>query len=566
MAEIIITPSEHTYTADTFDIRISDPNSLMWLHAYMDYLMEREIKRTYRGNHIPDPDYKRICICVGQKDTPGNREKINEADRMAYAIGWIKYDKEGSYGYSSEERLYRNNIIYLDKKVYQQYLAIKSDDHRYNTLVKCFYSGYTPKHNELFDQDYYGAGVLNKFHFDRYGYGREVLENIQFDQVRLTLITYLSKFTPGKWYTTQSFIEAIEKQEPYFFIPKNHKVSRYNPDKSRYADFYESSISGDYQKRAIDEKDLDAFQRVEGRFVERFLESLPYTLGWVELAYTKKCPDDVLPSYGHLQAFKITPILDMLYKQSVPAPRVTLLPNYEMTVEGLYYPVTLMHQLAQLGDINHQGTVSQVTLNKDKIIKLSAAQPELDIVLMLKKITHQSLPHNVETDLSEWCQQGEAFTLYNEVVLFESPYSHDCLKEHLVKNIAKGVFMVSDDQKLAAKLDKAQDVSLIINHSNDAFTLLPKSYNTRLPKVGVKQVKKKQPKRKIKLKKQTHVSYDFLDKEAFQLIKETLIAKKIVIGVNESNRTISFSKQYETDFKQALKTAHDRYQFIIEEE
>ena len=141
----MITPSKDNYTADQFKIKIADPNGLMWLHTYMNYLMEREIKRTYRGNDIPDPDYKRICAAAGEKDTPENRERIDAADRMAYSIGWINYDKEGAYSYGSDENLYRNNIIYIDKKIYRKYLSIENDDHRYKKLVQAFYSNNRPK-------------------------------------------------------------------------------------------------------------------------------------------------------------------------------------------------------------------------------------------------------------------------------------------------------------------------------------------------------------------------------------------------------------------------------------
>jgi len=44
-----------------------------------------------------------------------------------------------------------------------------------------------------------------------------------------------------------------------------------------------------------------------------------------------------------------------------------------------------------------------------------------------------------------------------------------------------------------------------------------------------------------------------------------LIAKHIVISVNESSRTISLSKKHEHEFKMSLKAA-ENYQFAVEEE
>jgi len=120
--------------------------------------------------------------------------------------------------------------------------------------------------------------------------------------------------------------------------------------------------------------------------------------------------------------------------------------------------------------------------------------------------------------MKEWCHQGDAFKLYTNSVILESKYTHDFLAEHIVTSIDKSTFIVNDYQAVIDKLDANEDVSLVIEHDDDKFKLLPKSYMTALPKDGVKQAKKSQPKRMVKLKKQTMLSYDFADKEAFNLI------------------------------------------------
>ena len=48
-----------------------------------------------------------------------------------------------------------------------------------------------------------------------------------------------------------------------------------------------------------------AFERVEGRFVERFLEGIPLALGYVDVAYSDE-KDTVFPSINKLQAFRVT--------------------------------------------------------------------------------------------------------------------------------------------------------------------------------------------------------------------------------------------------------------------
>ncbi len=543
---------------------IPDTRILLWLHAYMDYLCSREVKRSYRGNKIPDADYKRLCKSINQEDNEHNRSYIDEADRIAYAIDWIHYDKHGSYSYSSDDQLYRNNIIKISKKNYQDYLNIESEDKRYKSLVKRLYTSVAVKNNELFQSDYYGANVLSKFSVSYYS--RTIIEAIKFKAARLAIIDALSTLKPDTWYSVDRLIDYMQQHHRYFLISEKTKSPSYSAGKkNRYAHFNERLTTDKYTPITIDESMSDAFRRVEGRFIERFLETLPYTLGWVELAYDKEDNSNVIPSLGHLKAFKVTNLFYLLYVNPVPAPTVKVLPNYEITVESLIYPVKIMHQLMKFGDFSNHGAISQIKIDKNNIIQLSANEPDLNIIELLKTLNAQALPQNVETDMQEWCHQGDAFKLYTNNVILESKYSHDFLCKHITSTIDKNTFIVHDHETLISKLDDAEDVSLIIDHGYDKFTLLPKSYATALPKDGVKKAKKSKPKRKVKLKKQTMLSYDFSDKEAFHLIKEDLIAKHIVIGVNESSRTISLSKQHEQTFKKSLK-ASENYQFAVEEE
>ncbi|GGF93287.1 MULTISPECIES: hypothetical protein [Cysteiniphilum] len=550
---------------DQYKHIIPDTRILLWLHAYMDYLCLREVKRSYRGNHIPDADYKRICKSINQEDSENNRRYIDEADRIAYAMHWIQYDKRGSYGYTSDERLYKNNIIKVSKEDYQDYLNITNEDKRYKALVKRLCISVVPESNELFQSEGYGAGILNKFPLEYY-YAKDVVSQINFEAARLAIIDALATLKPEVWYSVDTLVDYLHKHHCYALIPEKMKPSRHSYGKAnRYAHFNEHPSTDKYKTTTIDQSMTDAFKRVEGRFVERFLETLPYSLGWVELAYDKEYHSDVSPSLGHLKAFKVTQLFYLLYVNPIPAPTVKVLPNYEITVESLIYPVGLMHQLMKLGEFSNHGAISQVKIDKNNIIQLAANEPNLDVIKLLKQLSVQGLPQNVETDMQEWCHQGDAFKLYTNSVLLESQYTHDFLTEHMTATVDKNTFIIGDYQTVIDKLDAHEDVSLVIEHNDDKFKMLPKSYATSLPKDGVKKAKKSQPKRKVKLKKQTMLSYDFADEEAFNLIKDDLIAKHIIIGVNESNRTISLSKNYEQAFKQSLKAA-ENYQFAVEEE
>ena len=65
---------------------------------------------------------------------------------------------------------------------------------------------------------------------------------------------------------------------------------------------------GDWgNRKPIPDKDPDGFAKVEGRYLERFLEGIPLVLGYTEVAYLKrKTETPIEPSRGLLPAFRIT--------------------------------------------------------------------------------------------------------------------------------------------------------------------------------------------------------------------------------------------------------------------
>jgi hypothetical protein len=128
-----------------------------------------------------------------------------------------------------------------------------------------------------------------------------VVKEIKFPKIRSYLLELLANCRAGVWYRTASLIAYLKRHNPFFLISKKipFKKSEYTQD--RYHNFHEAKPDDHYDRFRIRENSKDRFERVEGRFVERFLEGIPLTMGYVEVAYSDE-KDTVYPSINKLQA------------------------------------------------------------------------------------------------------------------------------------------------------------------------------------------------------------------------------------------------------------------------
>jgi hypothetical protein len=83
-------------------------------------------------------------------------------------------------------------------------------------------------------------------------------------------------------------IQYLKTAHPFFLIPKEPRYkSRWDRKEGRYGNFREGEDRWK-SNRVISEHVPDAFERVEGRYVERFLEGIPLTLGYLDVAYSNQ--------------------------------------------------------------------------------------------------------------------------------------------------------------------------------------------------------------------------------------------------------------------------------------
>jgi len=390
------------------DVRENPGDLCRDVHIFVRYVREREVKRSHRQNTLSKADAGRLAKLMSDPLGPDQVKQLGASawldyvDNLCLRMGFVSYDTEGEYqGYTSSEPSYPDNYIQYRPDAYTAFLDLSLQDQGQgilDTLVDSY--GYGD--NEFFPRA--PLGTLDSF--DSLGCAVGVLPNLDFARTRRFLLQLLQGCTSDVWYGTESLIRCLEAQHPFFLIPKEPKLKRGAVQKGRYGNFYEHHDNRWSNRTEIAEDAPDAFERVEGRFVERFLEGIPLTLGYVDVAYGEPKETTLFPALGRLRAFRIRPQFLRFMQGQIPPPRVTIQPNFEIHVESEAYAARLLETLTPLASLVAEDTVTILKLQKKRVAACLVQDPGLDVVALLQGLSHKPLPHNVVTELEEWTGHG----------------------------------------------------------------------------------------------------------------------------------------------------------------
>ena len=88
------------------------------LHVFVEYVRDRDVKRSHRGNALGKADAKRLAKLMSdaeasaEVDEDGSSAWIDFVDDVALKLGFVHYDTEGEYaGYTSQEPSFPDNYI-----------------------------------------------------------------------------------------------------------------------------------------------------------------------------------------------------------------------------------------------------------------------------------------------------------------------------------------------------------------------------------------------------------------------------------------------------------------------
>ncbi|MEA1999959.1 MAG: hypothetical protein U9N61_11645 [Euryarchaeota archaeon] len=532
------------------------------LHAFVEYVRGRDVKRLHRSNELNKSDQKRLaklmsnsCL-VEEVEAEGYSEWITYVDELALAFKFANYDTEGRYmGYYSSEPSFPDNYIDVDAKRYEEFIGlplIEQEKKLQDVVAKNYLGG---------KNEFYDTSVLGRLSgFSTMGSAVGIMPGLNFTSVRRFLIEVLQSCTPGVWYTTASLIRYLKEHHPFFIIPENPKYQHeHYAEKGRYGNFQEQKEKWGRGVQ-ISESETDAFLRVEGRFVERFLEGLPLILGYIEVAYSETEYKGLLPEMNRLLAFRVNDMFLHVMSGEIIEPKVTVQPNFEVHVESELYPVRILAQLTKLADFVAKDRTNILKLRKKKVLTQLSEREDFDVIKLLEKMSGQKLPQNVRIELDEWVGASDAFTLYENVVLLEGDRNLPELDEFTIESITPAIKIVHSPDRLFAHLLQNELIPLRIKHLSSAFTRLPGGADTVFPRrdMGVSKSKaKSKAKKRVTIKREVRITFHFPAKKLMEEFLNGLIAARCPVAADWGKLTLSFDKRHESEAKKVSKKLLD---------
>jgi len=532
------------------------------LHVFVNYCIERQVKRSHRHNDLSKGDFNRLNKLMSAPEEFNQEPQdswIDYVDEFALKLGFVKYDTEGEYmGYTSMEPSFPNNYIQVKTQAYNNFLT-RSLQQQEKQILDTMIKDYAACRNEFFNE----PPLSQLARFDGFGCETGVLPFLDFSAIREFLFQLLIQCEVGTWYSTQSLIQYLKNNYPFFLItekPKyknNHKEGRY----SNFAETYDR-----WKRSPINESDKDGFERVEGRYVERFLEHIPFTLNYVDVAYGKQQGNTKhSPSWGELQAFRITPLFAHVMAKKLAEPSLTVQPNFELQLQAEVYPAKALQTLTSFADILNEDTTITLKLQKQKVVATLAQSEPIDVIALLNHLSDKPLPQNVLTELEEWSGHSEAFTLYQGFGLLECDKTIPPVENKFhVETITPTLHIIKQPKALYKTLEKAEHVPLWIKHSNSTLTQLPPTAKTIFPKLSLKQKSKAKPKpQQVVINREVCVTLNFPSDELLGQFRNALLAEHCLLTIDTKKRSIRFPQSYEKHLKTLSKQLETTQQVVI---
>jgi hypothetical protein len=537
------------------------------IHVFVDYVRSRDVKRSHRGNMLGKTDVKRLANLMSdpaaaeEAEGSGTSRWVDFVDGVVLQLGFVKYDTKGIYaGYTSSAPSFPDNYIEFLEQPYNQFLRLTAAKQE-SALLKLLVEEGQGNGNE-----FYRTSIVGRLdRFDHFGSATGVMPLLDFAAARRFLLGLLAKCPTGQWLSAAALVKYLKKNHPYFLIPQKPRFeNQWHAQRGRYGNFHESKERWG-REITVAENAGDAFERVEGRYVERFLEGIPLLLRYVDVAYVPKRSQAIYPSLGWLQAFRVSERLRHALQGEVPEPQVKVTPNFDVYVQGETYPAGVLPVLTPLCETVSEGTSTVLKMTKPKVAAARAADPQLDVVALLRRLCQTELPSNVVRELSAWAEHGEKFVLYSDAAVLEADKDLQAAAPYTVEAMAPGILLVRSPDKLFGELERQELVPLRVKHGERAFSPLPKEARTRFPKTAAVREKPRAKKPRITLTRVTRVQLVCPDREFLNKLQRCLVEAKCPVEADREKLMLLYSKAHEAEVTKAVRALKGEYLIEIKD-
>jgi hypothetical protein len=544
------------------------------LHAFVAYMRDYEVKRLVRDNALSVVDYRRLAKRLSDPDaktqieSDGRSSWIDFLDDIALALGFVDYDTEGTYrSYSSSSPSFPDNYVIVDEQTYRAFLDAPLVEQE-RQLRAIFLDQTEGCASEFFSRGYFGQLST----FSSHGCKTGTVPHLDFPKARRFLLDLLCECEVGAWLSVPSLVAYLKANHRYFLIPKEppaYRVGWKETSRTRYGNFHERE-SWYGRGEPIPDDAPDGFERVEGRYVERFLESAPLTLGYLDVAYKDENPQgNLYPSRGHLRAFRVNRRLALAHRNEIPKPKVTVQPNFEIYVESAFYPVSVLDALTPLTETRSEDVLTVLKLDRDKVLDV-VVQEDLDVVALLQDLSDRPLPNNVVRELKEWGTRADTFTLYRGFALLEGEdavlASDPVVDRATVKRISADVYLLHSAEEVFDHLEAEAWAPLWIQHAPSALTPLPEGSQTRFVKALPEDEREPAPKPSVSLTRSTSIMFHSTDARFLEAFQEALLDAKCPVRMDGSGKMLVVPGQYRERVETALDALGASYEIHIQDE
>jgi len=525
------------------------------LQVYLDYIGSNSVTRTYRNNSLPKTHARRLAKLCGDPsardeiEDGGSSSWLNFLDGMAFNLELVKYDTEGVYaGYNSTAPSYPDNDIEIDEQKLTEFNQMFSQE-RESLLLSSLVNEYDYDANEFLEKGAFSC--LDRYSF--YGCRCGVMPHIHFAQARKALFAILAQCEPGTWYSTASLIEYMKTEHRYFLIPE--KLPAGIHESERYNNFLERLDRDKYDNTKIETTDPLAYERVEGRYIERFLEGIPLEMGYLDIAYTKDPQGKLSPSIGCLKAFRVRPCFLPAWRKEIQEPIVTVLPNFEVHIESLVYPYRVLGLLKPMCDIISEDVHTVLRLKKQKVAYVQAENSDFQAIQQLEELSSKPLPSNIRQELDAWCGHANKFTLYKGFALFEGNVDLEEVQYHLAEQISPTEALITKPEDLYAKLERAETIPIYVKHRKNVLSKVPKGSASLFAAKKTKAT----PKKKEVIKRSTMTTLTFPSPELFDAFLKLLLDGGIVSPHDKSHLSFTYFDEQVKKITPVLKQFGKNY-------
>jgi hypothetical protein len=543
------------------------------LHLFIDYVRTHSIKRSVRGNQLPRADAARLARLLNdsapdeEPDGMSRSRWLDYVDYVALRLGLVTYDTEGVYaGYTSSEKTYPDNYMAVAETAYRQFIELPLAEQE-RRLLDVLIADYRPNQYDTTVCEFYTRSVLGRLDpFTSWGSATGVMTILQFAPARRFLLEILARCEHDVWLSTASLVAYLKANYPHFLIPPGPLKDRWGNPMSRFSCFHECVGSPYGQGDEIPEFAADAFERIEGRYIERFLEGIPLIMGYVDVAYDENRHPQRFPSRDVLQAFRVKERLVRSLRGQIAEPTVTVQPNLEIYVQAEVYPAHVLAQLAPLADVVTSDMATILRLRREKVAAAVAQNDRLNVIRLLEQLSGRELPQNVVRELREWTEHSSKFTLYVDYAVWEGEMADNelpAVRGLIAEEITPQMRLTHAPTALLAELEAAGRMPIWIKHGDNAFARVPAGAQTIFRPKTVARPPAPAEKPTVEVRREMQITLHLPTEEVWERVRKTLADARCSISADRGLRTITYMRRYEAQVMEALKALETAYRLQI---